>query len=68
MTHLPKIVGSLLLFLVAALISVATSVPENVPKQVFVALIWYLAGAMTMFLITRESRVDSQAKFSRTDH
>ena len=55
MGHMPKIVGSLLMFVIAALISVATSVPENLPKQVFVAVVWYLAGAITVFLITRKS-------------
>ncbi|MDQ8730021.1 hypothetical protein [Bradyrhizobium sp. LHD-71] len=64
---MPKIVGSLLMFLIAALISVAMAVPENIPKQLFVALVWYLAGAMTVFLLTRPSQVDSQTKFSRTD-
>jgi hypothetical protein len=56
MGHLPKIVGSLLMFAVAAMTSVALVAPENIPKQLFVAVVWYLAGAMTVFLIMYEPR------------
>ena len=53
MGHVPKIVGSILMFIIAGLTSVAMFEPENVPKQLFVVIIWYLAGAATVFLITR---------------
>jgi hypothetical protein len=56
MGHVPKIVGSLLMFMIAALTSVAMVVPENLPKQLFLAVVWYLAGAMTVFLTMRKSR------------
>ena len=55
MGYVPKIVGSLLMFIIAGLTSVAMFEPENVPKQLFVVIIWYLAGAVTVFLITRRS-------------
>ena len=55
MGHVPKIVGSILMFVMAGLTSVAMFEPENVPKQLFVVIIWYLAGAATVFLITRRS-------------
>jgi hypothetical protein len=54
MGHMPKIVGGLLMFAVAGMTSIAMFVPENIPKQLLVAAVWYLAGAVTVFLIMRK--------------
>jgi len=44
------------MFAVAAMTSVALIAPENIPKQLLVAVVWYLAGAMTVFLIMYKPR------------